>query len=723
MASTDPRRTDSLAHSSVFWLLGGIIFAACAEGVVTARGVFTGGGSGAAALVGFFAAALLITVPLLLASVALYFLISRPSVRTLGERLCQGLTGSKSNGASTAIVMSAIVLGGSVGVGTAVGSALSGSVTPLFVALAAASSAIAALALLTLCAVPLGQRIAYFIDQRGLGKSIAVNPVMAVVVVAIGAFAAFNSALPWHWSLLPTALLIGIACGLYPRFHRGFLEPLIKTRPRILGFIGTVALLAIAMTTMAKTLPRTVQHALTFHAPYAGSLIAIVGTLSDWDGDGYPSLLFGEDCNDHDPRIHPDARDVLGNGIDENCTGADARAYVPDPPPGFIRPPSLRSKPNIVLILLDALRPDHVGFAGYHRPTTPRLDAFKETAVWFGRAYTPTPRTRGAMASLFTGRDARNTPRRNEPGNRFTLKPQAVTVAETLAKVGYDTVGYTISYVAQHIRGLGQGFRIWQTPWPTEQWRKVFGRAATKTANAAIEYINDVPPDGSRPFFLFTHFRCNHDPYIKHPEWDFGDRDIDKYDSATAYCDREVGRLLDTLVARSDADQTALFVFSDHGELFGDHGYTNHGNSLYEPDVRIVLLVKIPGVDPQTVMSPVLLTDIVPTISALANVPPPKGGNGFNLLSYVTGEEKKLYQRPLFLFTDLKKGAIKRDASAVVQWPYKGIYDRKLGQKEVYHLESDPLESSNLSARNKQKSNQLFELLESYEVTLPHRRR
>ena len=123
----------------------------------------------------------------------------------------------------------------------------------------------------------------------------------------------------------------------------------------------------------------------------------------------------------------------------------------------------------------------------------------------------------------------------------------------------------------------------------------MYQNSAEQTTNAATKYLATVPQDGSKPYLLFLHYECTHDPYIKHAQWDYGDSDIDKYDSATNYCDEQVGRVLDALDARGDKDKTAVFVYSDHGELFGEHGFTRHGNTLYEPDVRALLLAKVPG--------------------------------------------------------------------------------------------------------------------------------
>jgi arylsulfatase A-like enzyme len=374
-------------------------------------------------------------------------------------------------------------------------------------------------------------------------------------------------------------------------------------------------------------------------------------------------------------------------------------------------------RPNIVLVHIDALRPDHLGLAGYGRKTSPNLDAFRAGATWFSRAYTPAPSTRFAMAALFTGVDVERLPQKRDHGNDFVLLPGVPTIAGRLAPLGYDRVGYTISYVLQHIKGVGDGFRVWDTPWRPDDWEKSEPRAATYTTDAALHYLERPLSDEGHPFLLFLHYRCTHDPYSPDARWSFGSRAIDEYDSALAYCDDEIGRLLRALDGRPDRDRTAVILYSDHGELFGEHGYEHHGNSLLEPDVRVLLMARIPGIPPvREVDVPVTLLDLAPTIQSIAGAPGDAAEPGWNLIPMLAhGDAGGDAERPIYLYTDHLVGAVRHEATGVVVDHMKYIRDYTTSTTQLFDLTRDPGEGHDSSADDPATRDRLAALLDSWE--------
>jgi arylsulfatase A-like enzyme len=270
------------------------------------------------------------------------------------------------------------------------------------------------------------------------------------------------------------------------------------------------------------------------------------------------------------------------------------------------------------------------------------------------------------------------------------------SIAQRLEVHGYDRVGLPIPWILHHVHGVERGFRRWEAPSPSDGSTPEWGQADPITTDAALSILAEEPSDGSRPFFLFVHYRCGHDPYVVHPEHDFGAAtDMDRYDSAIAFCDGEFGRLLRGLDERPDRERTVVVVYSDHGELFGEHGVTSHGNSLYEPDVRVLLLVRIPGATPATVHDVVSLTDVGTTLLDLAGHPE-RRLDGWSLLPYVY-PGPPLPPRTVPLYADSWRSFVRDEQFGVVDGTYKYMRHAS-GAEALFDLEHDPGETVNVAS-------------------------
>jgi arylsulfatase A-like enzyme len=305
-------------------------------------------------------------------------------------------------------------------------------------------------------------------------------------------------------------------------------------------------------------------------------------------------------------------------------------------------------------------------------------------------------------------------PLRRTSGNDFALAESASTLAKKLGAAGYDRVGYTIPFVLQHIDGLGTGFRVWQTANNVPESDPAFADLPRKTTDAALSYLaSDAPDDGQTPFLLFVHYACTHAPYAVDKRFQYGSDHEGVYDSALQHCDDEFGRLMNALDARKDKDKIVIFAFSDHGELFGEHGFVYHSHSVYDQEVRIFMTLRVPGlVQQHEVAAPVSIIDIYPTVLSLAGQKSP----GWNLLPYATiGARPHDAERPIFYFIDANFDGLRFDAHGVLLGKYKYMRDQNAHTEMLFDMEHDPGETEDLSAVMPKKREELSELEESWE--------
>ena len=311
---------------------------------------------------------------------------------------------------------------------------------------------------------------------------------------------------------------------------------------------------------------------------------------------------------------------------------------------------------NLVFVLVDTLRADHMSSAGYERETSPRMDAHAATGVHFRRAQAQSSWTRPAMASIFTGL---------LPSQHGVLRVDAThrlgasfeTLAERFRAAGFQTVSLVNNPQLGPEFGLGQGFGELVST----------GRYADDLVDEAIAWID---ANGAAPYFLYLHVADPHDPYRAHPAFDFLPdyegraydlvddliegklefaqraagrfhleelevpyKDVTEdelakmialYDGEIAFTDRELGRLFDHLEATGQAEDTLVVLTSDHGEEFGEHGGYFHGYTLHREVLEVPLYFTGPGVQPGLVRDePVTHVDLLPTLLELFALDPP----------------------------------------------------------------------------------------------------
>lgn len=291
--------------------------------------------------------------------------------------------------------------------------------------------------------------------------------------------------------------------------------------------------------------------------------------------------------------------------------------------------------PSIVLITLDTVRADRMGFLGSQRGLTPNLDALARQAVVFTRAYAQVPLTTASHATILTG-----TYPQFHKVNDFgvPLANDLPYAPDILRTRGYRTGAFIGSLIldpaAKSAPGFERGFDTFDGGFhrrrPGENRYQAIERRGDEVVAHALAWL-DKHPRG--PFFLWVHLYDAHDPYD--PLEPFKSRYASApYDGEIAYVDSAVGKLLSQLRTRGFYDGAIIAVMADHGEALGEHGENSHGIFLYDETIRVPLLFKLPAERSagKRVDSRVGLVDVLPTILEAVGFPVPHEVQGESLL-------------------------------------------------------------------------------------------
>lgn len=335
---------------------------------------------------------------------------------------------------------------------------------------------------------------------------------------------------------------------------------------------------------------------------------------------------------------------------------------------------------SILLVTIDALRADHLGSDGYERAITPHLDRLAETGTRFTAAYAPTSHTSYSVTSLMTGKYMR-------PLLLQDAGEDSELFATILQKYGLRTAAFYPPAVFFIDGPRFQRFRDNQLGF---EYAKVEFAEGDKRVAQFRNYLKDAP--GERDLFLWVHLFGPHEPYELHPEYDWGQRDIDRYDSEVQAADATVGRLVQAFRERDP--EGLVIVTADHGEEFGDHGGRYHGTSVYDEQVRVPLIVQGAGVAAgRTVTRPVQTIDVLPTVlDGLSIVIPPRI-RGENLAPWLSRKEAPPAEEPGRAVAETD------DYTLLAEGPHRLICHRESGACQLFDIESDPGQLKDLSAQ------------------------
>jgi len=522
------------------------------------------------------------------------------------------------------------------------------------------------------------------------------------------------------------AAVAGVGHGLF--WYRSSLGKRLAPRvPAVWVSHGLVAMILIAYiggSRLSETSP-------AFAAAQAGSLglrlgLRIARSATDGDGDGFSSRFGGGDCDDRRADVYPGADDIPGNQIDENCEGGDAVAAAEGASdeaaaePGEDqaaagKTPDLKTAPtnrpnakaagafagNILIITIDALRADRLGMAGYGRPVgkslTPNLDALAKRGAYFRRAWSQAPNTPRSFPAILTSQTPSSVKWDKPKVNYPNVLPSNHTFFEDLKAAGLEPIGVFSHFYFTDDRGISKGFKDWSNDGAGTIAESNKDSASPRIVPRVIAHLKKAAASKQR-FVLWTHLFEPHSSYMPHKEFPSSGTAgvpglMEKYDHEIAFVDMWVGKLLAAVKSQGLADNTAVVVMADHGEAWNEHRSLFHGTDLFDEQLRIPLIIAVPGRAPVVNEDPVAALDIAPTLVDLVGAPIPKSFRGRSLMPAIAGEA--LPPRPVF-----------GELLPATAWPHHAVMmvdnDKKLIHRvsdrrfELYDLAKDPGEKQNL---------------------------
>lgn len=286
----------------------------------------------------------------------------------------------------------------------------------------------------------------------------------------------------------------------------------------------------------------------------------------------------------------------------------------------------------VILIVVDAMRPDHLTPYGYGRQTTPNLQALADDGVVLTNYFVNGNWTRPSTATMLTGLMPATHGVERE---RDRLADDFVTLAEVLDSAGIPTGAVVGNGNAGSAFGLARGFDFYADT--VKHWKGL--PSAEQVTELAVPYVRE---NADKPFFLMLFFVDPHDPYhapapydtqfvgdpsvplIKTPHWEakkYSKAQVDRmqatYDGAIAYTDSALGKFFATLRDLGVYDKATIIVTADHGEAFGEHSVFLHSHHMYDEIVRAPLIIRAPSMSQRGGYSP-LLTQTIDMLPSLA---------------------------------------------------------------------------------------------------------
>jgi arylsulfatase A-like enzyme len=403
--------------------------------------------------------------------------------------------------------------------------------------------------------------------------------------------------------------------------------------------------------------------------------------------------------------------------------------------PTSATPPAGAAAHNVIFILVDTLRADHLPLYGYARDTSPNLTALARESLLFTNARSQATCTFPSVNSMLTSRSGAAF--LGQPGGALGIPAGIPGLAELLRARGLRTAAVSASPIVRRSPsrfnpggGYGRGFDTFQ--------EDCVWKAADCVTDQALPHLANDP----RPLFLYLHYIDPHGPYappagyrrrfaLGQPEKEFvrkGDPNpisdwlykhgpnpgltaadlaylVDLYDDKIAFFDGQLARLLASLRAVNLLDDSLVVFAADHGEEFREHGDVKHCHNLFDTTLRTPLLLRLPGGRGRVIDAPVSNLDIVPTVLDLLAIPP--GTAAFEGRSLRPAAEG----RPLPpAYQSAAQGALR----GIADGKLKLVRNLATGRVALYDLSADPRETHDVGATRRPEAHRLAEALTAW---------
>ena len=356
-------------------------------------------------------------------------------------------------------------------------------------------------------------------------------------------------------------------------------------------------------------------------------------------------------------------------------------------------------EPNVVLIVIDTLRADHLPFLGYEKNTSPFLGEIASKNIVFENAFSASSWTSPSTASIYTslypfqhGVIMCFAPSRGNKIELNRIPDEIKTITEVLGENGYATYGVSENINIGEEENFTQGF---------DRFEK-FAYPKNKINQQLMDWSEEMK--SKNKYFLYIHYNDPHKPYFKRSPWyekkeDPRDNLISRYDSEINYVDEKIKQLYEFFEWDRN---TLLVVTSDHGEEFWEHDGQGHGGTLYSEVIHIPFIVQLPEEErirkriPENVSN----MDILPTIREFLGIKSNEVEEGMNLMPLIRGKRK--YNSGRYIFSHLDR--IRRQQedlkfAGVISKQWKLIIRMK-GGREFFNLKEDPMEKHNVYEEN-----------------------